>query len=312
MAGVRHLPWYVGCLRPRLPFPVYQQVLQTMEEYAPGGSSPPEYLYTALVCRSGPDRIYLRRRCQCASPFDLDAPTLLANWTEGQLPGELDGPPLLIDPAQAFPRYEPTFLRAPDDLRPYFIKNPSLLFYMDPVNRVERCTYIKSETLALEHMLRVGSHDNIVKYHGCVVEGDRVVALALGEVENNLARLCDQPKRPLDVDKVVRGVRAALDHLHRLQWYHNDVNPQNIQVASDGTAVLIDVDSCLPEGEDLAKGTLRGWGLPGCKKSCKENDLYGLRRVEIHLRDVLAAVNLEAQKGQPDNSLFAIEVGSSS
>lgn len=44
--------------------------------------------------------------------------------------------------------------------------------------------------------------------------------------------------------------------MHTLGYGHNDINPRNILFDKNGTAVLIDFDSCCPLGEKL--GTKSG------------------------------------------------------
>lgn len=52
-------------------------------------------------------------------------------------------------------------------------------------------------------------------------------------------------------------------------------------IANEDTPVIIDFDSCLPEGEILAwKGGARWWSMD-LNKSQKENDLFSLKKLEV-------------------------------
>lgn len=69
--------------------------------------------------------------------------------------------------------------------------------------------------------------------------------------------------------------------MHGLGLVHNDINPSNIMFDLDDTPVIIDFDSCLPNGTAL--GTTKrtyGWYNPGVETSIFENDLLALHKIK--------------------------------
>ncbi|KAK1861501.1 hypothetical protein I4F81_004085 [Pyropia yezoensis] len=188
-------------------------------------------------------------------------------------PGHLNGPPAWVDLEQGCFKFDATiFTRAPDTLGTnVYVKTLGPLQIGDPVMCKEHQQYLESEALVYE-VLKNSPHVHIVKYYGCVVKGTQVVGLAIEEHEEDLTIRCKQTDRPLDIDQVVRDVRAALKHLHGLGYCHNDVNPQNIVVSEDDRAVLIDFDACLTEGLPLGKWPLAGYKGEELTTSCKDND----------------------------------------
>jgi len=202
------------------------------------------------------------------------------------LPGEVDGPEVLIDPREVFPLFEPhIFTRAPERGPTIYAVTPRLLFYHNKSIRENNKACMRSEILVLE-MLKKHPNPHIVKYHGVFVEGDRISEFALDALAQNLDERCRSAAPPLDVAKVINGIKDALTHLHGLGYCHNDVNTYNIILkADDDEAVLIDFDSCLPEGAPLTKGTTPMWGN-GSKISSRENDWACLRQVEDLLSNV--------------------------
>lgn len=56
------------------------------------------------------------------------------------------------------------------------------------------------------------------------------------------------------------SIQAAVKHLHSLGYAHNDISARNIVFDSNGIAVLVDLDSCVPIGEKVKKGgVVGGW-----------------------------------------------------
>lgn len=142
----------------------------------------------------------------------------------------------------------------------------------------------------MHEVLKKSPHAHIVKYYGCVVKGNEVVGLAMEEHEEDLAIRCQHQDRPLDMNQVVCDVQLALDHLHGLDYCHDDVNPQNIVVTEDDSALLIDFDACLRKGLALCK-----WPLAESKRkdstiSFQDNDQYGLNKTEEFMREAFNKV----------------------
>jgi len=214
-----------------------------------------------------------RRQTQASDKGSAAAPPLL--------PGAIDGPEDPIDPGKVFPLFEPHFMQSSNPGPTIFVKTPSLLFYHDTTARENCKAWLQSEILLLE-MLHKNPHAHIVKYHGVVVEGDRISGFALERLTQNLDQRCHSGVPPLDVTKVINDIKDALTHLHSLGYCHNDVHVFNIMLKADDEAVLIDFDSCLRENAPLSKGTMPGWG-DGSTISSRANDWACLRQVKDYL-----------------------------
>lgn len=197
------------------------------------------------------------------------------------LPGEVDGPEVSIDPRKVFPRFKPRLFKKTTNRDPtIFEVTPSLVFYHDETIRNKYKAWMRSGILVLEMLDRHPPNPHIVKYHGVFVEGDRISGFALDALAQNLDERCRSAAPPLDVTKVINGIKDALTHLHGLGYCHNDVNTYNIMLkADDDEAVLIDFDSCLPEGVPLSKGN-------GSTISSPDNDWAGLSQVQERLYNV--------------------------
>ncbi|CDF37012.1 unnamed protein product [Chondrus crispus] len=80
--------------------------------------------------------------------------------------------------------------------------------------------------------------------------------------------------------KWLEGVQEGILHLHSLRLCHNDINPSNIMISEENTAVIIDFDSCRPEGEPLGdKSGTEGWADSSATLSLPGNDQYSFERV---------------------------------
>jgi len=156
--------------------------------------------------------------------------------------------------------------------------------YHDPTARQKCLAWVLTEVLVLE-MLAKRPHPHIIKYHGVVVEGNRIVGPSIERLPQSLAERCRAAAPPLDVEKVTRSVENSLTHVHSFGYCYNNVNPQNIMLTDDDAAVLIDFDSCILETEPLSKGTMPCWGN-GSTLSSKDKDLACLDQVKKHLVEV--------------------------
>jgi len=214
--------------------------------------------------------------------------------------GAVGGRSLLIDPAAAFLKYPSGFLAYPIRWHPdladdpaIFVKDTRLASFGDKDDWEEWQRFFKSELTVLE-MLRHRPHPNIATYLGCAVrdvcnEGSdtedlRIVGIVMEHYPLVLRDRCQPDQPPLKATRCVEQIHAALMHLHGLGYCHNDVNPDNVMLKADGTAVLIDFDSCLPINAPLQKGTTRAWSNEAAdKKSNPANDWWGLDLVKKHL-----------------------------
>lgn len=101
--------------------------------------------------------------------------------------------------------------------------------------------------------------------------------------------------QPWDVKRYIATVRLGIEHLHSLGLCHNDVCPFNIMLTDDDTAILIDLDACVPIGEKLHKFGNRPFLLEGTKISACENDWYGLKKTEEYMYERLRMSEEESE-----------------
>jgi len=123
-------------------------------------------------------------------------------------------------------------------------------------------------------------HQNIIRYHGCVVKNGRIVGLVLDRYPRNLeARMVDQ-SRPFEKELCMGKVKSATDHLHGLQVAHNDLNPSNILVDHEDEVVVADLGSCKPFGAALITGGTIGWIDEQFATSEQHHDQAALEKLE--------------------------------
>lgn len=124
-------------------------------------------------------------------------------------------------------------------------------------------------------------HRNICKYYGCIREGESIVAICLKRYNKTLFDAVSEKDVNFDPAKVLQGVRDGVEFLHALGLVHNDINPANIMFDDEGNAVIIDFDSCLPEGEKITRkgGTFEWSPEPEPALALRENDEFGLARL---------------------------------
>ena len=80
-------------------------------------------------------------------------------------------------------------------------------------------------------------------------------SLNKGDFPSTRHGVVDANRARVYLEDILKGIR----HLHSLGLVHNDINPANIMLDNNGTAVLIDFDSCRRVGESLGGGAiLRG------------------------------------------------------
>lgn len=90
-------------------------------------------------------------------------------------------------------------------------------------------------------------------------------------------------KAYVDKEKCVEDILRG-KHIHSLWYCYNDINPINIMLCKDGTALIIDFDSCQPTGHKLGmkKGTV-GHCDETAEMSEEKNDYYSLEKLREFL-----------------------------
>ncbi|KAI1120257.1 kinase-like domain-containing protein [Nemania abortiva] len=170
--------------------------------------------------------------------------------------------------------------QAPDPLPGnVYVKRPSLIGYEPSITN--GCDTLLEEAKIYETLL-LNPHKNIAQYHGCLVEDGMFHALCIEKYPTTLSALIDKDADLSEEEKkrIMQDIRAGVAHLHSVGFVHNDLNPTNIMLTDDGTAVVIDFDSARPTGEPLGlKGATPFWEVDS-KFSLPENDLQQVDQIE--------------------------------
>ncbi|KAI1840179.1 hypothetical protein JX266_013609 [Neoarthrinium moseri] len=175
------------------------------------------------------------------------------------------------------------FTQAPEPVpNDCYVKEPSLLRYGDSETSYALSADILTEIRACE-ILKDWPHPNIASYLGCVIKNGKVRGLCFVKYAMTLTQRLRMPK-PVDLHRCLTGIREGVRHLHQHGLIHNDLNPANIMVDEDDSPIIIDFDSCKPEGWELGhKAGTEGWTLGDSRIAAQENDLYALGKMEEFL-----------------------------
>lgn len=186
-------------------------------------------------------------------------------------------------PTNIWPLVTPELTQAPDPPpATAYLKRHSLLFYEATSGSSDYALQILTEVEACE-ILRKHPHPNIAPYWGCVVRDGRIRELCFPRYGVTLAQMLKDGTQ-FDKSACLSGIEAGVAHMHRLGLVHNDLNPSNIMMDGD-CPVIIDFDSCKPEGEKLGpKGGSDGWALGG-DYARRANDLYSIEKIRQVLLD---------------------------
>ncbi|KAI8629103.1 kinase-like domain-containing protein [Xylariaceae sp. FL1651] len=182
------------------------------------------------------------------------------------------------------PPFSASFTQAPEppsDL--HYIKTPSLLPY-DGSEEVSRdiSAQVLTEIAACEVLMK-HPHPNIATYFGCIAKDGRVMGLCFAKYPRTLPERMRMPI-PFDVHPCQQAIRKAVEHMHQHGLIHNDLNPANIMIDNSDNPVIIDFDSCKPEGAELGvKGGTHGWTKDDSKYAVRQNDLFALERIDEYL-----------------------------
>lgn len=129
-------------------------------------------------------------------------------------------------------------------------------------------------------------HPNVATYLGCVRDDRWILGVCFAKCKKNLwdRIIVDKDTslaRPDLLEAVLAGIRNGIEHIHSLGYCHNDVNATNIMFDDNNTPIIIDFETCCPEGEELTlKRGMVGWYDESSKHSCRKNDYYGLQKIE--------------------------------
>jgi len=185
---------------------------------------------------------------------------------------------------------------ASDDVTGFYVKRTAWPTYLDfqETDFLPRLMLREARTMEL---LTKHPHPNIVRYFGCRVKRGRITGLVLESFPfpHDLGFVKTGPdlyKFAIDKERILSGLRSALDHLHALGLAHNDINPANIMLIEGGVPKLIDFGSCEPFGQRLTSAGTPGW----CRErslaftSDKANDEYSFELLGPWLDTVIKEV----------------------
>ncbi|KAF2000222.1 hypothetical protein P154DRAFT_492281 [Amniculicola lignicola CBS 123094] len=126
-------------------------------------------------------------------------------------------------------------------------------------------------------------HQNLIRFHGCVVNRGRITGIALDKYKVFLRYRFEDVPHDLDINACMEGIRAGVKHLHSHGLAHNDLNPMNIALDSDDNPIIFDLGSCKRFGEELLSGGTPGWVDEDYTISAQRNDELAMDKIEAWL-----------------------------
>jgi hypothetical protein len=236
-----------------------------------------EFLHTIVLLREGEQWYYAETERRCGTHKDRINPKQL----------QLTPVPAV----NIFPQFPPHLTEAGADTnRPGFTPDPEKCYTKHPTTDllgwgVKKSLTVPSNLLINEaqvyETLKKNPHPNIAQYHGCNFKEGRITSLCLVKYKKTLWERVNMDPRPFDIDNIMRGIWAGIDHLHSLGLIHCDMKPDNVFMEDDDTPIIGDFDACCKEGERLGEklGT-PGWTVEDFKWARRQNDAYGILRIE--------------------------------
>jgi hypothetical protein len=163
-----------------------------------------------------------------------------------------------------------------------YIKQPKLLCLDNEAETKLLPQLLLSEAEVLQ-FVENNRDPNIIRFHGCTVNRNRVTGIALEKHSVILQYRHEDVPHPLDVDACMHGIRAAVTYLHSLGLAHNDLNPTNIALDGGDNPILLDFGSCRKFGEGLLSGGTSGWIDEDCSTSAQRHDGRAIEKIEARL-----------------------------
>jgi serine/threonine protein kinase len=182
-----------------------------------------------------------------------------------------------------YPLQTTTVPVVPEEIRnQFYIKRPKLLCLDNEAEAKLLPQLLLGEAEVLQ-FLEQNPHPNIIRFHGCTVNRSRYTGLALDKHSVILQYRHEDVPHPLDTSACMRGIRAALQHLHSLGLAHNDINPTNIALDVNDNSILLDFGSCRRFGENLLSGGTPGWIDKDYSISAQCHDEFAMEKIEAWL-----------------------------
>lgn len=196
-----------------------------------------------------------------------------------------------IAPEAIFPVFDPQIhsTASIEQMQRGYLKRPGLLMedenlFAEGEESSEAVRDLILREVAFYEVLKENPHPNLVKYYGCRVADSRITALCLENHPQSLRDRLLQNEMPFDKERYLTGIRNGVEHMHKLGFCHNDLNPGNIMITADEQAVIIDFDSTVRVHEKL---TLKSGGPQYCniKAMTAEfvDDWYSFRKIALEL-----------------------------
>ena len=179
-----------------------------------------------------------------------------------------------VPPECIHPRTPDEVTIAPEfDSAKHYLKAPSFVYDDCRPGKTFVADCVLNEVTMLGR-LKVHPHRNLVSYLGCVVKDNRITHISLEKYSSSLVAAVEHGVTVIEVERILNGVQAGMEHLHALGLAHNDITPENICLDALGEPIIIDFDGCLPFGGLLMKGaSMEIDPHSGAPLSSKRNDL---------------------------------------
>ncbi|KAI0478145.1 kinase-like domain-containing protein [Xylaria cf. heliscus] len=228
------------------------------------GENPDDLVYdhSTVILRRGDEEYFYADCLEKLSVDEID----ISKLNIIRIPGE-----------HIWPLANPRLTQAPEPLpATCYWKRPTLLDYEGIDSQHHYIpTAILHEAEACE-ILSKHPHPNIARYLGCIVKDGKIKGLGFDKYPVTLSKILED-KTPFNKGSCIRGIEAGVQHMHSLGLVHNDLKPANIMMDGDNP-IIIDFDSCKPEGEKLLKGGTYEWSTEE-SYSKQSNDHYSLSKI---------------------------------
>ena len=196
--------------------------------------------------------------------------------------------PNKVAPSDYCPRAPPGTLEIESkDLAQVFVKYPHLKVWHPEVKDIY-LQAIQEETMREVNfceVLRFSPHPNVAEYRGCIVKDGLIRGICFTRYEKTLNQAVNPEHKkkndfrygkyplPRGRDLFMSTLRAGLKHIHNtLGYICCDCKPDNIMLKSNGEAVIIDFNSCLPIGAPMRVARTPGWCDPEAYHATKGVD----------------------------------------
>jgi serine/threonine protein kinase len=218
----------------------------------------------------------------------------------GKLASKTNGYPIDVDmlkdvetvPEWHRPLYMPHYTVAPNPNQ-CFVKKPKLTADEDP----ETIPHTMIQELEICEILRKQPHPNIATYQGCKLTDGRVEGLCFTAYRMTLMESINPGSLNKATfinanDRVVARKHAAeqlpsledaVRYIHSLGLIHNDFNPSNILLGTNGFVVSDFGSSRIPGASLVDVKRTYGWHDPDVNVSQASNDLDALAELRVWL-----------------------------